>query len=408
MENAFSFIVETRALLRAVRCIKRYISAREKASARKSLWLSVVAGRLNIELDAEARIAKMLTVEALYEATPHPIAVPADVFAKVLSRCPAKIQIFFDGSELKILTPDIRLVLPFIGPEWYCHESAPIVPSSADGLSKIVAAVSEVLHSASKDPEMEALNCVHFSLVPGMLHVEALNGHMYQRVSIALDASTSAAAFALNGVRLPLSHAKCLAEAFRSGFLGEGLGVSVLKRGAVPRLVVVGQEGVISLPLYCGKYPNTLPFMERRKTATGRITVAAKDVVSVLGMMLPTLSEYNKIASFKALPDSLCISSRSECGMNSAYIFYFDAEGVIPFPFAVPAEALLALIARVSSSSDDLLFEFTGSEGPCFISASSKPESLSIIMPMKVMDNYDMPDAAPMPEPAGVPCAEVA
>ncbi|NCB30734.1 MAG: hypothetical protein EOM66_04930 [Clostridia bacterium] len=412
MKNTFSFLVETRALLRAVRCIKRYVPAREKASVRKSIWLSVVDGHLKVELDADARIAKFLPVENLYEASPQPVAVSADLFLKVLSRCPEKIQIFFTFNKFQVIAENISLVLPFIGPEWYFPENGALVPSSAEGLSKIIDAVARVYPSANMDPDMDAVHCVHFALTPGMLLVEALNGFMYQRVEIELDASTSAAAFILNGAMLPYPHAKRLTEIFRSGFLGEGLGMWLTGTKANPKLFIFGQDGSITLPLQTREYPDSDKFLQLRKNVKGSLTVRQQDIVFALRMMLPTMHKSDRGVYFSALPDSLRLITRTEMegASNTAYIAPFEVSGDLPNLFAVPEEMLLSLIARSSSPNDDLKFELTASEGPIFISASSRPEALNIIMPLKVSGNYsyDIPEGATAPEHAEAKHAEVA
>lgn len=410
MENTFSFFVETRALLRAVRCIKRYVPAREKYSVRKSVWLLIVDGRLKVELDADARIAKFLPVENLFEAKPHPVAVSADLFLKVLSRCPEKIQIFFDGNEFQVIAENISIVLPFIGPEWYLPETGPLAATSADGLSKIIDAVARVYPSASMNPDMDAVHCVHFALTPGQLHVEALNGFMFQHVDIDLDASTSAAAFILNGAMLPYPHAKQLTEIFRSGFLGDGLGMWLTGTKASPKLLIFGQDGSITLPLQTREYPDINKILQLRKNVKGSITVGQRAFVSALGMMLPTMQKSDRGVYFTALSDNLRLITRTESGSsNTAYLAPCEVSGDLPTLFAIPAEMLLSLIARSSSSDDDLKFELTSSEGPCFISASSRPEALSIIMPLKVSGSYyELPEGVATPEHAEAKRAEVA
>lgn len=397
MESAFSFLVNTRALLRAVRHIKHYIPAREKACVKKSVWLSVENGRLCVELNAEARIAQFLPVEKLFVVKPHPVAVEAELFIKVLSRCPEEVHINFSDNTFRVMTANTIIALPYIGPEWFASVAGSPVPSSAAGLAKIVDAVAEVLPSASMDPDMDAIHCVHFALTPGVLRVEAMNGHMYQCVHVELDASTSAVAFALNGVMLPYPYAKRLTKTIKSGFLGDGLTVTVGILDRWSELHIFGQSGSMSLPLYRREYPNTDVFIQRRNGVEGRITVNVKDVVSALGMMLPSMKTYDRGVSFTALPDSLRLATRSECGTNSAFIVPFKVEGKLPWPFVVPAEQLMGLIARVSEPGDEILLELTGHEGPCFVSASSKPESLGIIMPLKVADNYELPEGVDKP-----------
>lgn len=412
MENTFSFFVETRALLRAVRCIKRYVPAREKASVRKSVWLSVVDGRLKVELDADARIAKFLPIEHLYEASPHPVAVSADLFLKVPSRCPEKIQILFAFNKFNVMAKDTTIVLPFIGPEWYFPESGALVPSSADGMSKIIDAVARVYPSASMDPDMDAVHCVHFALTPGKLRVEAINGFMYQHVEIELDASTSAAAFLLNGAMLPYPHAKRLTEVFRSGFLGEGLGMWLTGTKANPKLSIFGQDGSITLPLKNKEYLDTEKILQIRNNVKGSITVRQQDIVFALGMMLPTMHKSDRGVYFTPLPDSLRLITKTEMegASNTAYLAPFEVSGDLPSLFAVPEEMLLSLIARSSSPHDDLRFELTASEGPIFISASSRPEALSIIMPLKISGDYsyDIPEGVAAPGHVEEKHAEVA
>ena len=396
MESAFSFLVNTRALLRAVRHIKHYIPAREKACVKKSVWLSVENGRLCVELNAEARIAQFLPVEKLFVVKPHPVAVEAELFIKVLSRCPEEVHINFSDSTFRVMTANTVIALPYIGPEWFASVAGSPVPSSAAGLAKIVDAVAEVLPSASMDADNTDLHCVHFSLSPGVLRVEALNGHMYQCVHIELDASTSAVAFALNGVMLPYPYAKRLIDTIKSGFLGDGLTVSVGILGRWSELHIYGQCGSMSLPLYRREYPNTYVFLQRRKAVEGRITVKAKDVVSALGMMLPSMGACDRGVYFSILAGDLCLVTRSECGTNTAYITQFKAVGKLPIPLSVPAEQLMGLIARVSEPGDEILLELTRSEGPCFISSGSKPESLGIIMPLKV-EYCELPEGVSKP-----------
>ena len=396
MESTFSFLVNTRALLRAVRHIKHYIPAREKACVKKSVWLSVENDRLCVELNANARIAQFLTVEKLAVVKPHPVAVEAELFIKVLSRCPEEVHINFSGSTFRVMAANTMIVLPFIGPEWFASVAGSSVPSSAAGLAKIVDAIAEVLPSASLDADIKDLHCVHFALTPGVLRVEALNGHMYQCVHMELDASTSAVAFALNGVMLPYPYAKRLIETIKSGFLGGGLTVSVGILDRWSELHIFGQCGSMYLPLYRMGYPNTYAFLQRRKAVAGRITVKAKDVVSALGMMLPSMGACDRGVYFSILDGDLCLVTRAECGTNAAYITQFKAVGKLPIPLSVPAEQLMGLIERVSKPGDEILLELTGSEGPCFVSASSKPASLGIIMPLKV-EYCELPEGVGKP-----------
>lgn len=395
MTTKTTFIVDSRALLRRVKTMRENVGLGRQWH--NIVWLLQDGGCLKME-HFSARDECLTALVHGTIADGH-VFVGVDMarLSAILKFCPERIRLDLVDNALLISHAEQgqqgHAVIAGANVSW-----RGVRPSAGDlqpvpNLGRIVVAMAEVLSSASHDANTDQIHCVHFSARGDDFIVEAMNGHMYQRKTIS---GAGRAGAPLDGLLLPLTHAKRFVSLWGRGFFGRNVTVSMVgaDNNNLARLFVQGDAGSWIVPFRAFKkpYPDTDVFLRRRSDAVCSIKVRAGAFLAALRSLEHLMGDYCSFADVQVSDEAVFLSAQKNSlrddfgGWQSVPMLHFSGE--FPNLLDLSAGKLANMVARISRPCDVLCLVMVGPESPVFVHTEREPDLTSVIMPGRILEGY--------------------
>lgn len=405
--------VKRAELLRALNVFKRFVDGRAPAYCR-TIWFSSSADALVVEMEDKNDVYLSTSVPVVeLERDENESGFAGAVFQpffRMLRYAPDIITLELDPD-----LPNIRISFP--GGSMSCAATdrawrpkpAPKLGGNVVGVESLAVALESVYRSASDDDTMDALACVRLrSRGQDGILAEALNGHQYQN-ALAADSGPSCTGWTetlpQDGILLRRADVARLVPLLRSDFLGEcpvanveektverydKVNCTVSTETSFVRLHLRGTRGIVSLPLGRYKYPDTDGFVAKGRDATNSLATKADEMHSALRMLHELTDEHNRALYINATPAGAVLSVKSS-DLGGDLILDAECQGQLS-RIAFPAKNLLALV-RAFKKDETVLFRMSSAEGPCLITGDQHPGQETVIMPMKIVEDWKPEEA---------------
>ncbi|TVM16616.1 DNA polymerase III subunit beta [Oceanidesulfovibrio indonesiensis] len=359
------------------------IPARTGAAYLRTIWVKAENGQLSLmSTDSNLEFAGSYQAEIVEEGL---AGVQGRSFYDLVKRLPPgeiTLKLEGDGRTMIIEQNQRNYKLPTNDVTWF--QNLNIFPDvqtvvwSGDYLEELI---DRVAYCISDEDTMEAIACMSLKPSPeegadGKLEACGLNGHQFAMVSFVNQ--DLAEIIPEEGI---LIQKKYIME-LKKWLASDSVELAISEK----RLFFRSGDGreTFSLPLSYYQYPDYRNFLSKLKEdSVSALAVNRASLADSLERLLIFNTESNRCTYFDFSGDGLVLTTQGQEVGSAKETLEADFKGDIK-RIAFPTRNLIEMLGHFAS--DSVGFTLTGSEGPCGIRGEDDPDYLTIIMPMKIVE----------------------
>ena len=354
-----------------------------------------------IWLEAQGSVLRILSTDSSLEFTgQYPAKIKEEglcgvqgknFFELVRKLPPGEIGLTLDAASgnLLIKQGSRRYKLPVSDRNWF-QSFAPFpeegaVMWSGDFLEEII---DRVTYCISDEDTMEAMACLFMrpAATPPKVEVCGLNGHQFSLVGFSED--NIQAMLPPEGI---LIQKKYVGE-LRRWLSSAEIELAISQKRLFFRAQVKDESDAdstkletFSLPLSYYQYPDYNSFVSKLDTEdVSTLTIDRLELMDALDRVAIFTTDNNRCAYFVFQgPNELSLRSQGQEAGEASETLECTFTGSLP-KVAFPTKDITEILGHFHSAK--VSFALTGAEGPCGITGEEDPDSLVIIMPMKIVE----------------------
>jgi len=354
-----------------------------------------------IWLEAQGSVLRILSTDSSLEFTgQYPAKIKEEglcgvqgknFFELVRKLPPGEIGLTLDtaSGNLLIKQGSRRYKLPVSDRNWF-QSFAPFpeegaVMWSGDFLEEII---DRVTYCISDEDTMEAMACLFMrpAATPPKVEVCGLNGHQFSLVGFSDD--NIQAMLPPEGI---LIQKKYVGE-LRRWLSSAEIELAISQKRLFFRAQVKDESDAdstkletFSLPLSYYQYPDYNSFVSKLDTEdVSSLTIDRLELMDALDRVAIFTTDNNRCAYFVFQgPNELSLRSQGQEAGEASETLECTFTGSLP-KVAFPTKDITEILGHFHSAK--VSFALTGAEGPCGITGEEDPDSLVIIMPMKIVE----------------------
>ena len=354
-----------------------------------------------IWLEAQGSVLRILSTDSSLEFTgQYPAKIKEEglcgvqgknFFELVRKLPPGEIGLTLDAASgnLLIKQGSRRYKLPVSDRNWF-QSFAPFpeegaVMWSGDFLEEIIDRVS---YCISDEDTMEAMACLFMrpAATPPKVEVCGLNGHQFSLVGFSED--NIQAMLPPEGI---LIQKKYVGE-LRRWLSSAEIELAISQKRLFFRAQVKDESDAdsakletFSLPLSYYQYPDYNSFVSKLDTEdVSTLTIDRLELMDALDRVAIFTTDNNRCAYFVFQgSNELSLRSQGQEAGEASETLECTFAGSLP-KVAFPTKDITEILGHFHSAK--VSFALTGAEGPCGITGEEDPDSLVIIMPMKIVE----------------------
>jgi DNA polymerase-3 subunit beta len=315
----------------------------------------------------------------------------ARISSSSCASCPGEIGLNLDAASgnLLIKQGSRRYKLPVSDRNWF-QSFAPFpeegaVMWSGDFLEEII---DRVTYCISDEDTMEAMACLFMrpAATPPKVEVCGLNGHQFSLVGFSED--NIQAMLPPEGI---LIQKKYVGE-LRRWLSSAEIELAISQKRLFFRAQVKDESDAdsskletFSLPLSYYQYPDYNSFVSKLDTEdVSTLTIDRLELMDALDRVAIFTTDNNRCAYFVFQgSNELSLRSQGQEAGEASETLECTFAGSLP-KVAFPTKDITEILGHFDSAK--VSFALTGAEGPCGITGEEDPDSLVIIMPMKIVE----------------------
>jgi len=354
-----------------------------------------------IWLEAQGSVLRILSTDSSLEFTgQYPAKIKEEglcgvqgknFFELVRKLPPGEIGLTLDAASgnLLIKQGSRRYKLPVSDRNWF-QSFAPFpeegaVMWSGDFLEEII---DRVTYCISDEDTMEAMACLFMrpAATPPKVEVCGLNGHQFSLVGFSED--NIQAMLPPEGI---LIQKKYVGE-LRRWLSSAEIELAISQKRLFFRAQVKDESDAdstkletFSLPLSYYQYPDYNSFVSKLDTEdVSTLIIDRLELMDALDRVAIFTTDNNRCAYFVFQgPNELSLRSQGQEAGEASETLECTFSGSLP-KVAFPTKDITEILGHFHSAK--VSFALTGAEGPCGITGEEDPDSLVIIMPMKIVE----------------------
>ncbi|MGD9609082.1 MAG: DNA polymerase III subunit beta [Desulfovibrionaceae bacterium] len=354
-----------------------------------------------IWLEAQGSVLRILSTDSSLEFTgQYPAKIKEEglcgvqgknFFELVRKLPPGEIGLTLDAASgnLLIKQGSRRYKLPVSDRNWF-QSFAPFpeegaVMWSGDFLEEII---DRVTYCISDEDTMEAMACLFMrpAATPPKVEVCGLNGHQFSLVGFSED--NIQAMLPPEGI---LIQKKYVGE-LRRWLSSAEIELAISQKRLFFRAQVKDESDAdsskletFSLPLSYYQYPDYNSFVSKLDTEdVSTLTIDRLELMDALDRVAIFTTDNNRCAYFVFQgSNELSLRSQGQEAGEASETLECTFAGSLP-KVAFPTKDITEILGHFHSAK--VSFALTGAEGPCGITGEEDPDSLVIIMPMKIVE----------------------
>ena len=366
------------------------IPAKTGAAFLRTIWLEAQGSVLRIlSTDSSLEFTGLYTAKVKEEGL---CGVQGKSFFELVRKLPpGEIGLTLDAASgnLLIKQGSRRYKLPVSDRNWF-QSFAPFpeegaVMWSGDFLEEII---DRVTYCISDEDTMEAMACLFMrpAATPPKVEVCGLNGHQFSLVGFSED--NIQAMLPPEGI---LIQKKYVGE-LRRWLSSAEIELAISQKRLFFRAQVKDESDAdsskletFSLPLSYYQYPDYNSFVSKLDTEdVSTLTIDRLELMDALDRVAIFTTDNNRCAYFVFQgSNELSLRSQGQEAGEASETLECTFAGSLP-KVAFPTKDITEILGHFHSAK--VSFALTGAEGPCGITGEEDPDSLVIIMPMKIVE----------------------